>query len=348
MNTLYLTVNGTSDDIPSIQQAAAILKSGGLVAFPTETVYGLGANALDQTAAQRIYAAKGRPSDNPLIVHVAEPMDYLKYAIDDPEGRMKLLCSHFMPGPLTVVLSKKPCIPYGVTGGLDTVAIRCPQDPVAHAMLKEAGLPIAAPSANTSGRPSPTKWEHVKEDLDGRVDAVLCSGASSIGLESTILSLVGTPTLLRPGYVTVDQLEKVIGPIAIDKAVLHKLEEGERPLAPGMKYRHYAPRARVVMVYGEDKKVLSFMKEKLSLGHSVICFEEDMPLFSGSVSQNCYSIGHCQAPEEQAACLFDVLRTLDARQVKQVYSRMPSKQGVGLAVFNRLIKACGFECLNLE
>ncbi|MBQ9543977.1 MAG: threonylcarbamoyl-AMP synthase [Clostridia bacterium] len=347
MNTKILDLSNTSSFDSALALAADTVRKGGLVAFPTETVYGLGADALDPEASKKIYAAKGRPSDNPLIVHIAEPAEVFDYAFPDSRGIAEKLCSSFMPGPLTVVLKKKSIIPDEVTGGLDTVAIRCPSDPVAHAFIAACGVPIAAPSANLSGKPSPTRASHVIDDLDGRVDLILCGEDSAIGLESTIVLVTNERVkLLRPGFITVPQLESVVGKIEIDKAVTDKLRDGERPLAPGMKYRHYAPQAPVTMIKGEDSDVRRFFAEALLDGSAVICFDEDLEFLGGfSTSSGApivFSLGPQNDHLTQAKRLFDALRTLDRKEVRQIYSRLPEKDGVGLAVFNRLIKACGF------
>lgn len=343
MNTKILDLFDPFSREKALVAAAETILNGGLVAFPTETVYGLGANALDPEAAEKIYAAKGRPSDNPLIVHVAEPDEVFKYAFEDEGGFARKLCRAFMPGPLTVVLKKKSMIPDEVTGGLDTVAVRCPSDKVAHEFISACKVPIAAPSANISGRPSPTKASHVIKDLSGRVDVILCGGDSLIGLESTIVLLCDDRVkLLRPGFITVDQLENVVGKIEIDKAVTSKLSDGERPLAPGMKYRHYAPQAPVTIIKGTDEEVVRFFNEALINGGAVICFEEDLSGLKFSDGSRVFSIGKKDDHVTQAKLLFDALRSLDRPDIPQIFSRLPSKDGVGLAVFNRLIKACGF------
>ena len=347
MNTRIFDISDPRTAEEAFRVAAETVRNGGLAAFPTETVYGLGANALDPEAAKKIYAAKGRPSDNPLIVHVAEPSEIFNYAFEDEHGIARKLCRAFMPGPLTIVLKKKPSIPREVTGGLDTVALRCPSDPAAHAFIAACGVPIAAPSANLSGKPSPTKASHVVNDLYGRVDVILCGSDSQIGLESTIVLVSDEGVkLLRPGFITVSQLEKNVGPVEIDRAVTSKLSEGERPLAPGMKYRHYAPQAPVTLVKGADDDVRRFFADRLKNGSAVICFDEDLdflPGYTGNADKTVVvSIGPKNDHITQAKRLFDALRTLDRPDIKSIFSRFPDSEGVGLAVFNRLIKACGF------
>ena len=261
MNTELFVIDTPSGNEPKIIRAAEILKNGGLVAFPTETVYGLGGDGTNAQAAQKIYAAKGRPSDNPLIIHIASPEDAEHYAQTNPTYYR--LAKAFMPGPLTVILPKKDSIPLSTTGGLDSVAVRCPAHPVAHRLIELAGLPIAAPSANLSGKPSPTCAAHVAEDLDGRVDMILDGGDCEIGLESTIVKVEGEKlTLLRPGGITYDALCMVCRDVQIAPAVTEQLAAGERPLSPGMKYRHYAPTAPLVLLQGEPEKVLAFLQQE--------------------------------------------------------------------------------------
>ncbi|MCI8332141.1 MAG: threonylcarbamoyl-AMP synthase [Clostridiales bacterium] len=323
-----------------ILQAADILRAGGLVVFPTETVYGLGANALDDSAAAKIYAAKGRPSDNPLIVHLADPSQAADYCYPTP--LFDRLAERFMPGPLTVILPKKACIPDTVTGGLATVGIRVPSHPTARALLRACQLPIAAPSANLSTKPSPTKAEHAVRDLFGRVDMILDGGPCGIGLESTIVKITGedSMTLLRPGGITYDQLCEICRNVTVDKAVYTKLGENEKAEAPGMKYRHYAPSAQVIVVDGPHEAVVRYIKQKSSDQFcGVICFEEDKACFSEPV----FSLGSRSSTEQQAQRLFDCLRAIDEqKEIERVYAFMPETTGLGLAVMNRLVKAAGF------
>ncbi len=318
----------------SIKEAAEVIKRGGLVVFPTETVYGLGANALDASAAEKIYRAKGRPSDNPLIIHVCSVDEADKYAYVNDEYRR--LAERFLPGPLTVILPKRDIIPYSVTGGLDTVAVRIPSHPVARMLISASGLPIAAPSANISGKPSPTCFEHVKHDMLGRADVIIDGGECEIGLESTIISICdGKVKLLRPGGITVEMLEKVTSDIEIDKSITEKFEG--RPLAPGMKYRHYAPDAPLVILDGDDRSVYEYLENKENCG--IICFDEDAVLLK---RERAVSIGPKNNILKQASRLFDCLRSDLFENVDVIYARMPQKSGVGLAVFNRLLKASGY------
>lgn len=332
-----------------ITEAGSILKDGGLVAFPTETVYGLGGNALDEQAAEKIYAAKGRPSDNPLIVHIAEFEALNKIAAEIPE-EAKMLADAFWPGPLTMIFQKTDLVPMGTTGGLNTVAVRMPDHPVALALIRAAGGYIAAPSANTSGRPSPTCAAHVQEDLDGRIEMILDGGPVGIGLESTIVDLSeGVPTILRPGYINQQMLEEVIGKTEIDRAILSD-DSGIKPKAPGMKYRHYAPHADLQLVEGETDRVVevinNLVKEKLAEGKKVgvICTDETRVRYpQGEVR----SVGLRAKEETIAHNLFAVLREFDDLNVDCIYSESFSKDHLGQAIMNRLTKAAGYHILNV-
>lgn len=331
----------------ALREAAEIIKRGGLVAFPTETVYGLGANALDSGAAERIYSAKGRPSDNPLIIHIAKKEDYEKYCIPENSEAFEKLKGRFVPGPITIIQKKRDIIPDTVTAGMDTVAVRLPSHPIAKRLIELSGVPIAAPSANTSGRPSPTKACHVIEDMMGRVDMIIDGGECEVGLESTIVLLKKDGvTLLRPGGVTLEMLEEAVGEVQVDRAVKGKLEEGEKPLAPGMKYRHYAPRASVVILKGEDGAVVSFMKSALKEeSNGVICYREDGIDGGGRVE----ILGSKKDKSEMAHRLFDALRAFDSKEeIKKVYARLPEDSDLGLAIVNRLIKASGYTVIEVK
>ena len=265
-------------------EAAEILRSGGLVAFPTETVYGLGANALDEAAAKKIYAAKGRPSDNPLIAHISSMEELPALVREIPEAGRKL-AEKYWPGPLTMIFPKKDVVPYGTTGGLDTVAVRMPSDPVANRLIKLAGIPVAAPSANTSGRPSPTRAEHVIEDMDGKIEMILDGGQVGIGVESTIVDVSGpVPTLLRPGAVTLEMLRETLGQVEVDPAILGPVKGDVKPKAPGMKYRHYAPKADMVLVEGAMEDVVDYINREAAKAMGagkrvgIICTREVLPL----------------------------------------------------------------------
>ena len=344
MKTAVLKVNkpfSESDLLP----AAEILRRGGLVAFPTETVYGLGADALNEKACKEIYKAKGRPSDNPLIVHIAEPEDAEKYAFV-PDVYHKL-AGAFLPGPLTVIMKKRSVIPAGVTGGLDTVAIRCPSDPIAHALIKLAGIPVAAPSANLSGKPSTTAFEHVFADLDGKVDMIIDGGECEIGLESTIIMINESGmTLLRPGAVTAEQLS-LFGDVSVDPAVVMKTDDGKPPLAPGMKYRHYAPKASLTAIETGDAYLASeYINEKAKGGKvAVLCCDEDAPAFKGFAV---YSIGKRADGRSQAKRLFAALREADLGDHSHIFAVTPPLEGgIGLALHNRLMKAAGYDVVML-
>ncbi len=343
MNTkIVKTEDGNEDEV--IREAGEILKSGGLVAFPTETVYGLGGDALKEDAARRIYSAKGRPSDNPLIVHIADIGALDELACEIPDSAYKL-ADAFWPGPLTMIFKKKDIVPYGTTGGLDTVAIRMPSHPVAHRLIKDSGVYIAAPSANLSGRPSPTRAEHVIEDMDGRIDMIIDGGAIEIGIESTIVDVTcEVPMILRPGYVTADMIKEVLGDVCFDETVLaHSMVKG-KPKAPGMKYRHYAPKAELTIFEGENEKVVSKINEL------AVKYEYDglkVGILSSNENEHKYAhgevvvVGSRENEHEVAAHLFDVLRHFDHIDVDVILSEGFSEDSFGQAVMNRLIKAAG-------
>ncbi len=346
MNTKieYLTADEALNN-RIFKDGGKIIRSGGLVAFPTETVYGLGANALDREASAKIYAAKGRPSDNPLIIHLASIEDAEKYCFTN-----KLyyrLAQAFMPGPITVVMKKRKCVPSTVTGGLDTVAVRVPENEHARRLISAAGVPIAAPSANLSGKPSPTRPEHVIEDMDGRADMIICGGACDIGVESTIVKIDdGGMTLLRPGKITLEMLS-LIGDVTLDKAIIGSLKEGERPLAPGMKYRHYAPDTKVVLLDGDIDAISEHIGEEAKVKKvGILLFEDEIPSFEG-LSAVLISLGE-HTPEAEAQSLFARLREIDAYGCDVFYARLPDKKGIGLALYNRMIKAAGHSIVKLD
>ena len=333
-----------------LAEAAQILRDGGLVAFPTETVYGLGANALDEAAAKKIYAAKGRPSDNPLIAHISCLEELKPLVAYIPEAGRKL-AEAYWPGPLTMVFPKSDIVPYGTTGGLDTVAVRMPSDPVANRLIKLAGVPVAAPSANTSGRPSPTTAQHVWQDMEGKIEMILDGGPVGIGVESTIVDVSGdVPTLLRPGAITMEMLRETVGRVEIDPAIQAPPSADLRPKAPGMKYRHYAPHADLQLVEGETDKVVetinALVKEKLAEGKKVgvICTDETKDRFpQGEVR----SVGLRAKEETIAHNLFAVLREFDELDVDCIYSESFSKDHLGQAIMNRLTKAAGYHVLKV-
>lgn len=343
MKTLYLS-NTTED----ILKAADILRDGGLVAMPTETVYGLAANALDGDAVRRIFEAKGRPMDNPLIVHVSEFSDIgrLHLVAEIPE-KARRLAEAFWPGPLTIIMKKGAVIPDEVSAGLDTVAIRIPSHPDAHRLMALSGLALAAPSANTSGKPSPTTAGHVRDDMDGRIEAVIDGGACSVGVESTVITVAtDIPRILRPGLITREEIEAVIGHIEVDRAVLNKLENNEKAASPGMKYKHYAPKARVILVRGTDEKYITFVNRAYARdkGVAAMCYDED----ASRISAPCVTMGGMNDEKQQAQELFDALRAVDTIEgVSTVYAHCPSAEGVGMALYNRMIRAAAFEVIDL-
>ncbi len=333
-----------------MQSAGKILKQGGLVAFPTETVYGLGANALDPEASRKIYAAKGRPSDNPLIVHIARIQDLYPITKEVPESALKL-AEAFWPGPLTMILPKSDRVPSETTGGLGTVAVRMPNHPVALSLIAEGGGYIAAPSANTSGRPSPTKASHVAEDMDGKIDAIIDGGDVGIGLESTIVDLSeDTPTILRPGYITEEMLRSVLPDVKMDQAFL-SVDASVRPKAPGMKYRHYAPKADLKIVEGEESAVVSAIRKRVHEDAQsgkmagVIAASESAPLYTEGIVK---IIGSRADEESIAMHLYSILRQFDELAVDTIYSEAFDTPRIGQAIMNRLIKAAGHQIIRAD
>ena len=316
--------------------------------MPTETVYGLAADALNGSAVKRIFEAKGRPMDNPLIVHIADFGDMERYGlVREIPGAAKELAKRFWPGPLTIIMKKGEAVPDEVSAGLDTVAIRFPAHPVAQRLIKAAKTPLAAPSANLSGSPSPTTASHVLSDLGGRIDAVIDGGECEVGLESTVITLAqGVPKLLRPGGITYEMLLEALGEVEIDDAVLHRLAEGKTAASPGMKYKHYAPKANVVLLRCGDDDFTGYVNEHGGRGVAALCCDEDIPLLKNVKT---ISLGRRGDYAAQAHALFDSLRRADGYgDVVTVYSRLPKTDGVGLAVYNRLIRAAGFEVIDLE
>ncbi len=342
MKTLLL-----KDNDKDIAEAALIIKNGGLVAMPTETVYGLAADALNGKAVEKIFRAKNRPMDNPLIVHISdlEDIERLNLTSEFPQSA-QMLAKAFWPGPLTIILGKSNIIPNEVSAGLNTVAIRFPSHPLANRLIRESGTALAAPSANISGSPSPTTAAHCMHDLGGRIDAVLDGGACAVGLESTVISLaVNPPRLLRPGGITLEQLREVLGKVEVDGAVLNKLAEGQVAASPGMKYKHYAPAANVILVKGSAAAFCSYVNSHARGGVAALCCEED----KNSLNVKAFVIGKREDYSAQAHLLFGKLREIDGdKSVSTVYARCPDTEGVGMAVYNRLIRAAGFEVIDLE
>ena len=341
MNTLCLSAADPST--PAV--AAAIIRRGGLVAIPTETVYGLGADGLNEEAVASIFAAKGRPQDNPLILHVAEPQEIEKFCHSIPKAAYTL-AEKFWPGPLTMVLPARDIVPKRTTGGLSTVAVRCPDNDVTRAIIRLSGVPIAAPSANLSGKPSTTTSEHVLHDHDGKIDAIVDGGPCRVGVESTIVDLTEErPRLLRPGGITPEQLMGVLGDLVIDKAVTAQIDKDAVVKAPGMKYRHYAPAEPVVIVAGSREKAAAYIRRHFVPGDRVLCFREELPLYEGC---NPLAYGLEADVSTLSAGLFDALRVLDDPAVHQVYARCPEGGGIAYAVQNRLKKAAAFHIVNAE
>lgn len=341
METVVYTIKDVEKEKEKIRQAGEKIRRGGLVAFPTETVYGLGADALQATAASSIYLAKGRPSDNPLIVHIAawEAMEHIALELPDTA---KKLADAFWPGPLTMIVKKAACVPDETTGGLDTAAVRMPDHPVALALIEEAGGYIAAPSANTSGRPSPTTAQHVKEDLWGKIDIILDGGPVGIGLESTIVDLSSDiPTILRPGAITPVMLEPIIGNVQMDKGLISE-DSKEKPKAPGMKYRHYAPKAPLIVVEGLQKAVSAEINrqvlqyEEAQVG--IICSKETAVQYPYGIVK---SIGSTKDEADIARNLYGILREFDMLDVACIYSESFETPVLGQAIMNRLLKAAG-------
>lgn len=339
MKTKILSAN-------ELQTCADILNSGGLVAVPTETVYGLAADALNPTAVKNIFKAKGRPPDNPLIVHISEfsQIDSLVKEIPDSAKR---LAETFWPGPLTMILKKSSIVPYETSGGLDTVAIRFPSNEVMRNLIRLTGKPLAAPSANLSGKPSPTKFAHVIKDLNGKIDAIIDGGNCKFGVESTVISLVTSPPrILRPGNVTPEQIKSVLSNAVIDPAVTKGLSQNDIALSPGMKYKHYAPEADIIMVDGSSDDYANYVNSQTkNVGILALCFDEDIKRLSIPY----VSYGKENDYLNQANLFFDSLRKIDElSNIKKVYAHCPKLKGVGLAVYNRLIRAAGFNVIKID
>lgn len=332
----------------SLALASRLLHEGKLVAFPTETVYGLGANAFDRDAVLSIFKAKGRPADNPLIVHIFDTAQLQEICTVPPLAYP--LMEKFWPGPLTILMPKKPAIPDEVTASLETVAVRMPSHPVARALLQECGLPIAAPSANRSGKPSPTSADYVYQDMAGRIPLIIDGGDCDVGVESTVIDVTqGTPCILRPGGITPVMLESVLGKVNLAGSILRPLKEGETVRSPGMKYKHYAPSGQVTLVEGTEEEVVQALQllhsQACENGHrcSVLCFEEHMQQLNGCSPHN---LGHKESSEEVAHNLFHILRKLDDEKMNVIFSEVVPAEGVGLAVMNRLGRAAAFRTLN--
>lgn len=349
MDTRIIRIEEENIDQALIEEAGAVIRSGGLVAFPTETVYGLGGDAFNAESSGKIYAAKGRPSDNPLIVHIAEIQDLREVAAQIPEAALRL-AGRFWPGPLTMIFEKAAAVPYATTGGLDTVAVRMPSNKIARSLIKAAGRYLAAPSANLSGRPSPTQAKHVIEDLNGRVDMIIDGGSSDIGLESTIIDLTSDiPTILRPGYITEEMLREVTGSVDTDRTIIEG-NSRQAPKAPGMKYRHYAPKGSLTIVEGACESVLSFINEQLKHQSTqgrktgVIATDETAGRYHADLVK---SVGKRDDEEVIAKRLFSILREFDEENVQVIYAESFESKGMGCAIMNRLLKAAGHQVIKL-
>lgn len=330
-------INITTEYDKALEKSAKLLKNGEVVGIPTETVYGLAANALNEAAVKKIYVAKGRPSDNPLIVHISRFEDLAPLVSEIPE-KVKIMAEKFWPGPLTMIMKKSDRISNTVSGGLSTVAIRMPKSESARAIIKNCGLPLAAPSANLSGSPSPTNAKYVFDDMNGRIPLIIDGGSCEIGVESTVITFAeNPPRLLRPGGVTLEEMTALIGEIVVDDAVLNKLEDGKTAASPGMKYKHYAPKADITLIKSnfEDFKSLCESEENIT----ALCFDgEEAKLICPTVTYGKENDGY-----SQSARLFDALRELDELGAGKVYARCPDTKGMGLAVYNRLIRSAGFK-----
>ena len=341
MKTTLLTLE---TDENAVKTAAELIRAGEVVGMPTETVYGLAANALNGEAVKKIFLAKGRPQDNPLIVHIAD-FDQIYDLCPAVPPQAKLLADAFWPGPLTMIVPKGDCIPDEVSCGLDTVGIRLPSHPMARALIHESGVPLAAPSANTSGRPSTTTAAHVMHDMDGKIAAVLDGGACGVGVESTVITLaLERPRLLRPGGITLEQLRSVLGEVDVDRALYEKIGDDVKVSAPGMKYRHYAPKAPVTVVRGDPQDTAKYIAERISDATGVLCFDEYKNMFPNCIVE-CF--GSRDDLGAQAREVFDRLRAFDDTAVTQIWAQCPSDEGLGLAVANRIKKAAGFSVIEI-
>ena len=343
METKVITINRDGGDDEILRQAGQVIKDGGLVAFPTETVYGLGGDALNKDSSQKIYAAKGRPSDNPLIVHISK-MEDLPFIVEEIPETVERLADAFWPGPLTIIMKKSKQVPKETTGGLETVAVRMPSHPQARKFIEYAGGYVAAPSANVSGRPSPTKAKYVIEDMSGRIEMILDGDGIEIGLESTIIDVTGEiPMILRPGYVTQEMLEKVLGKVQVDRTILD-INCKEPPKAPGMRYRHYAPKAQLTIVEGKNEDAICRINQLTREAHQrgekvgIIGTEETKTSYMGDSIK---SVGKREDEEGIARALYTLLREFDDEDVTVIYSESFSEGSMGQAIMNRLLKAAG-------
>ena len=350
METKIFSLEEVQGNVEILREPAEIIKSGGLVVFPTETVYGLGADATNPDATSKIYAAKGRPSDNPLIIHIAKPEDAELYAFTN--SVYYSLAKEFMPGPLTVILATKETVPSTTRGGLDTVAVRCPEHPIARELIRLAGVAVAAPSANLSGSPSPTSFEHAYADMNGRVDAIIDGGDCDFGLESTIVRVDdnGALTLLRPGKITKEDLEALGHTVNVANAVTDSLKEGEVAISPGMKYRHYAPTAPVILLDGTKEQIAAYIvaNKTENARIAVITYEDDAEYITDAVKgAEVYKFGARGDEATQAHLLFKLLRDADEGNYDLIYAPLPETTGIGLALYNRMIRAAAHNIIRL-
>lgn len=337
MQTKVIDIRINRDE--ALKEASELLKNGEVVGIPTETVYGLAANALDEDAVKKIYAAKGRPSDNPLIVHISDISELSSLVKEIPE-KVKIMAEKFWPGPLTMIMKKSELIPYTTSGGLETVAVRMPKSEAARAIISACDLPLAAPSANLSGSPSPTNAKYVFDDMNGRIPLIIDGGNCEIGVESTVITFATeTPTLLRPGGVTLEEITELIGEIKVADAVLNDLKDGEQAASPGMKYKHYAPKAHITIIKSNLDTFREYVNGKDCF---VLCFEGEEKYFD-----NCVTYGKEDDGLSEANRIFDALRELDEKGAQTVYARCPEISGIGLAVYNRLVRSAGFSIIEL-
>ena len=349
MKTEYVDLRDGKDVKEGLYKAAEIIKTGGLVAFPTETVYGLGANGLDENAVPKIYEAKGRPSDNPLILHISE-FDEIENIVKEIPDVAFVLADEFWPGPLTMVFKKSDIVPYRTTGGLESVAVRMPSNKIARELIKMAGVPVAAPSANSSGRPSPTKADHVLRDLDGKIDMVIDGGTVDIGLESTIVDVTGeVPVILRPGFITEEMLSEAIGRVKTDDAVKNLSPDKDlKPKAPGMKYRHYAPQGKMTIYKGKPEKVVKIINEETAKSEgkktAVLATDETKRYYKADIV---ISLGNREDCESIAHNLFDALRSFDDMGAEIIFSEGFDESRLGFAIMNRLHKSAGYNIVNV-
>lgn len=348
METKIITVNLNDDLKSTLAPAAEVIKKGGLVVFPTETVYGLGADATNPEATAKIYVAKGRPSDNPLIIHISDSKQAESYAFTN--SLYYLLAENFMPGPLTIILPARDTVPLRTRGGLDTVAVRCPANEIARELIRLSGMPIAAPSANLSGSPSPTHLAHVIDDMFGRVDIIIDGGDCDFGLESTIVKVdsENSLTLLRPGKITIEDIKALGINVEVANAVTESMKNDERVISPGMKYKHYAPKAPLTLIEGDITKVISYLKNSMCENMAVIAYEEDISILENEISSaDIYNFGKHDDEALQAHILFKILRDTDKKNYDAIYAPLPRTTGISLALYNRMIRAAAHNIIRL-